>query len=221
MARNTFLDIKNQNSGMLLSTDLLSSLRKDILTRKYERGYKLTEQNISSEYSVSRTPVREALRQLEMEGLVEAIPNRGAFVLGFSDQDIRDMFDLRKSYEIQAVMWAIERITDNELDALEETFEFMEFYTQKNDIEKMLNINMNFHQLIYIASHNRMLENILTSYQLYIKHAKRSHTFDNDYLPKLLEEHRQIFNAFKNKDGLLGTKAIEKHMDNSIERYYL
>jgi DNA-binding GntR family transcriptional regulator len=155
-----------------------------------------------------------------MEGLIEVIPNRGAFALGFSEQDIRDIFDLRKLYEIQAVKWAIERITDDELEALGETYDFMEFYTKKNDIEKMININMNFHQLIYIASHNKTLQNILSSYQLYIKHAKRSHTFSNGYLPVILEEHREIYSAFVDKDILLGAKAIEKHMDNSIERIY-
>ena len=224
MSENIFLDIKTQSSVALLSTNLLSKLRKDILTGKYEHGYKLTEQHICSVYRISRTPVREALKQLEMEGLIEMIPNRGAFVLGFSAQDIRDMFDLRKSYEIQAVKWAIERITDEELDSLGETFEFMEFYTQKNDIEKMLNINMTFHQLIYTASHNRMLQNILSSYQMYIKYtkyAKKIHTFSSGYLPTLLEEHREIYEAFQNKDISLGAKAIEKHMDNSIERCYL
>jgi GntR family transcriptional regulator, rspAB operon transcriptional repressor len=92
-----------------------------------------------------------------MEGLVEMIPNRGAYVLGLSARDMDDMFILRKIYEVQAVRWAIERITDEEMAQLEETFDFMEFYTMKNDVEKMLNINVNFHQTIYKASHNRML----------------------------------------------------------------
>jgi len=211
--------MKNQKSIVLLPAGLLSMLREDILTKKYLPGYRLTEQQVCSEYNVSRTPVREALRQLEMEGLIETIPNRGAFVLGFSDQDIRDMFHLRKSYEVQAVEWAIERITDEELDALEETFEFMEFYTQKNDIEKMLNINTNFHQLIYNASHNKMLQNVLSLYQIYVKHAHRKHDYQSDYLATVLEEHRQIFQAFRTKDIELGIKATTEHMDNSIYRF--
>jgi len=218
MPKPTFLDTGNQNSGMLLGADLLSKLRKDILLKKYAKGYKLTEQNICDDYGVSRTPVREAFKQLEMEGLIEVLPNRGAFVVGFSEQDIADMFDLRKAYEIQAVKWAIERITDAEFDALEETFEFMEFYTQKNDIEKMLNINTNFHQLIYIASHNRVLQNILSSYQIYIKYAQQRRTFGNDYLLVLLEEHRAIFEAFKNKDVAAGMSAVEIHLTNGFER---
>ena len=122
-----------------LSTNLYTELQEDILTGKLRSGEKLTEQKICNEYKVSRTPVREALRQLETDGLIENIPNRGAFVIGFSKQDIEDMYELRKAYEIQAVRWAIERITDEERSELEETFEFMEFYTMKNDINKMLN----------------------------------------------------------------------------------
>ena len=218
MSKLTFLKTGNQNSVMLLGADLLSKLRKDILLNKYSSGRKLVEQQLCLDYGVSRTPVREALKQLEMEGLIEVIPNRGAFVIGFSNRDIADMFELRKVYEIQAVKWAIERITDAELDALEETFEFMEFYTQKNDLEKMLNINTNFHQLIYIASHNRTLQNILSSYQIYIKHITRGRELAKDYLPIVLEEHRAIFNAFKNKDVEAGIKAIDEHMTNSYER---
>jgi len=211
--------MKNQKSMALLPANLLYTLREDILTKKYAKGYKLTEQLLCDAYNVSRTPVREALRQLEREGMVETIPNRGAFVLDFSDQDMRDMFDLRKSYEIQAVKWAIERITDEELDALEETFEFMEFYTQKNDIEKMLNINTNFHQLIYTASRNKMLQNILSLYQLYIKHSHINKHYNDKYLPALLAEHRQIFDAFKIKDTDLAVSATIEHMDNSIKRF--
>ena len=203
---------------MLSGADLLSGLRKDILIKKYPKGYKLTEQTISLEYGTSRTPVREALKQLESEGLIEMIPNRGAFVLGLSEQDVRDMFELRKIYEIQAVKWAILRITDQELASLEETFEFMEFYTQKSDVEKMLNINMNFHQLIYTASHNKVLHNILSSYQLYLKYIRETSGFKAEYLPALLDEHKAIFDAFKNKNVDAGALAAEKHMDNSIAR---
>lgn len=153
-----------------ISSVLFSQLQKDILTGKLKAGQKLTEQELCKEYKVSRTPIREALRQLETDGLVENILNRGAFVIGMSDQDYEDMFDLRKIYEMQAVRWAIMRITEEEMDRLEETFEFMEFYTLRNDIDKMLTINTGFHQVIYDASHNRMLKKLLSSYQGYLKY---------------------------------------------------
>ena len=205
---------------MALSTDLFSNLRKDILQGKLRQGEKLTEQQICDEYNVSRTPVREAFRQLELEGFIETIPNRGAFVVGFSPQDIQDMYELRKSYEILAVKWAIERITKEEYEKLEEAFEFMEFYTQKKDAEKMLNINMNFHELIYKASHNRMLYHILSSYQLYIKQGKPAGRADVSagYLDEILLEHRAIFEAFQNQDAEAGIAAVSRHLDNAKRR---
>jgi DNA-binding GntR family transcriptional regulator len=202
---------------MALSNDLFTNLRKDILQGKLRQGEKLTEQQICDEYNVSRTPVREAFRQLELEGFIETIPNRGAFVVGFSQQDIQDMYELRKSYEVLAVKWAIERITKEEYEKLEEAFEFMEFYTQKKDVEKMLNINMNFHELIYKASHNRMLYHILSSYQLYIKQSRPSGRGDvsSGYLDEVLKEHRAIFEAFKNEDAEAGIAAVSLHLDNA------
>ena len=201
-----------------LSNSLLGKLQKDILTGKLKPGDKLTEQELCKAYGVSRTPVREALRQLEADGLVENILNRGAFVVGMSEQDYEDMFELRKAYEVQAVKWAIERITEEEMDRLEETFEFMEFYTLRNDIDKMLTINSGFHQVIYEASHNRMLKKLLSSYQNYLKYKGIESAYDDDYLTTVLEEHRAIFKAFKDKDVKAGTLAMEMHIYRARER---
>jgi len=208
-----------KSTSVSLSTDLSTKLKEDILTGKLKKNQKLTEKNICEEYRVSRTPVREALVQLEMEGLIESIPNRGAFVIGLSAQDIEDIYTLRKMYEVQATRWAIERITEDELNELEENFEFMEFYTMKNDMEKMININTNFHQMIYKASHNRLLMHLLSSYQVYIKHNKNTGAQKADYLETVLEEHRRIFKAFENRDIEAGEAAMAAHMDNSKRRH--
>jgi len=202
-----------------LSTDLFNRIKEDILSGKLRKDQKLIEQSICDEYKVSRTPVREALLQLEMEGLIEMVPNRGAFVLGLSARDMDDMFILRKIYEVQAVRWAIKRIIDEEMAQLEETFDFMEFYTMKNDVEKMLNINVNFHQTIYQASHNRMLQHLLASYQAYIRHGSRQFDEKEKYLETVLKEHRDIFQAFIDKDEEAGARAMEVHMDNSRARH--
>ena len=217
MAVLTYSDDFSSNAP--LSGILFRQIQKDILTGELIAGEKLTEQRICDRYKVSRTPVREALRQLEKESLIENIPNRGAFVIGFSNQDILDMFDLRASYEVLAVEWAIERMTDKELEAFEETFEFVEFYTMKKDIEKMLNININFHRNLHHATHNRMIQQTLSSYQLYIKYTNRR-TYDNpeEYLSTVLEEHRRIVEAVKSRNTELGISAMREHMEKSKER---
>ena len=201
-----------------LSTSLLGKVQKDILTGKLKPGQKLTEQELCKTYGVSRTPVWEALRQLETDGLVENVLNRGAFVVGMTEQDYEDMFELRKIYEIQAVKWAIERITEEEMDRLEETFEFMEFYTLRNDIDKMLTINSKFHQVIYGAAHNRMLHKLLSSYQGFLKYKGMESIYDDNYLATVLEEHRAIFKAFMDKDVKGGALAMEIHINRAKER---
>lgn len=204
---------------MAIAADLFTTLKDEILQGRLLSGQKLTEKVLCDKYQISRTPVREALHKLEMEGLVESIPNRGFYVLGLAEQDYLDMFTLRKIYEIQAVTWAIERITDEELEELEELFEFMEFYTMKKDVAKMLTINMNFHQKIYNASHNRMLKNLLSSYQEMLKHIENPSTPKASYLDEVFNEHREIFNAFKNKDIEAGRIAMANHMDCARDRY--
>lgn len=211
-----YTELENNNAP--LSESLLGKLQRDILTGEFKPGKKLTEQELCSRYMVSRTPVREALKQLETDGLVENILNRGAFVVGMSDQDYEDMFELRKIYEIQAVKWAIARISEEEMEKLEETFEFMEFYTLRNDIDKMLTINTGFHQVIYEASHNRQLKKMLSSYQTFVKYKNAESVYDDDYLQSVLEEHRAIFKAFVDKDVKAGAQAMERHMNKTKER---
>lgn len=207
-----------KSSTLSLSTNLFNELRSDILRGKLKPGEKLTEQRICNEYTVSRTPVREAFQKLEIDGLIETIPNRGAFVVGITHRDIQDMYELRKAYEAIAVRWAIERITKEEFAALEEAYEFMEFYTMKKDTDKMLNINMRFHELIYNAAHNRMLLHVLTSYQIYTKQTKTNHRYVDGYLDEVLAEHKQIFQAFIDRDPVAGASAVTSHLDNAKKR---
>ena len=205
---------------MAISADLFSTLKDDILTGKLPSGQKLTEIVLCNKYGISRTPVREALQKLEMEGLVESIPNRGFFVLGLTHQDYIDMFTLRKTYEVQAISWAIERMSDKEFENIEEIFEFMEFYTIKKDMAKMSTINMKFHQAIYNAAHNRILKNLLFSYQEMLKHAEKPKDHGSaEYLQTILNEHRQIFEAIKARDDAMAVAAMTAHMDNSQKRY--
>ena len=205
------------NSGSL-SNSLFNQLRIDILQGKLKAGEKLTEQRICAEYVVSRTPVREAFQKLENDGLIETIPNRGAFVVGVSDRDIEDMYELRKAYEAIAVRWAIQRITEEEFQQLQEAYEFMEFYTMKKDIEKMLNINMQFHQLIYNAAHNHMLLHTLTNFQIYTKQRRGTKTYADNYLEEVLAEQQEIFQAFSAKDEEAAAAAIVRHLDNAKKR---
>jgi DNA-binding GntR family transcriptional regulator len=167
---------------------------------------------------VSRTPIREALRNLAAEGLVEWIPNRGVYVIGFSGGDVSDLFHLRRSCEAQATRWAVERIYRDELDALEESYDFMVFYTKRGDTHKLRELNANFHRIIHEASHNRMLMSTLAAYRDYWKYSARITPYRRDHLPDIFEEHSAIFEAFINRDPEVGGEAMDTHIRRAWER---
>ncbi|MBQ6622184.1 MAG: GntR family transcriptional regulator [Mogibacterium sp.] len=211
MVRTVNIEDNNQP----LSSTLFIEIQKDILSGKIKSGTKLTEQSICKQYNVSRTPVREAFRQLESDGLIENIPNRGAFVIGLTRRDISDLFDLRCLFEMKAVEWAIQRMDDAEIDSLRENIEFMEFYTLKGDVDKVLHFNSLFHNIIYKGTRNRMLYQTLAAYQTYLKHSAPAKTFTDDYLNTILAEHKAIFEAFETKNPAAGRKAMQHHMEQS------
>ena len=204
-----------EKNSQPLSAGLYQEIQKDILSGVFESGSKLTEAAVCKRYSVSRTPVREAFRQLEADGLIENIPNRGAFVTGLTKRDISDLFDMRTLFEMQAVEWAIKRMDDEDIDVLRETVEFMEFYTLKNDVEKVLSFNSRFHNTIYSGTKDRMIQRTLSTYQTYIKHSAPAKSFSEDYLKTILEEHKAIFAAFEARNVAAGRKAMEYHMEQS------
>ena len=198
--------------------DLFETLRDDILKQKIENGTKLTEAAVCEMYGVSRTPVREAFQKLELDGLIDIIPNKGAFVRGLTLQDIKDMYELRKAYEVICVQFAIDRITDDAMTKLKESYDLMEFFRIKEDPDKFMQMNTQFHQILYSATGNRMLQHVLTSYQVYTKNTKLSHEYIREYFDEVLAEHKAIYEGIVNKDKEAAAKAAAIHMDNSKRR---
>ena len=125
------------------------SIREDILSGRYPQNMELKATAIGAELGVSRTPVREALRQLELEGLVNIIPNRGAFVNRITAKDVQDIYIIRSMLEGQCVRWATEYITEGQLEDLEETLCLSEYHTKKGNYEKLYELDSLFHEQLY------------------------------------------------------------------------
>lgn len=207
--------INGEKTSQPLSAGLYAELQRDILSGAIPDGSKLTEQSVCKRYNVSRTPVREAFRQLEADGLIENIPNRGAFVTGLTKRDISDLFDLRILFEVQAVEWAVKRMNSDEIDNLAESLEFMEFYTLKEDVEKVLAFNTQFHNIIYAGTRNRMIQKTLSIYHTYLKYSAPHKTYTEESLKSILDEHKAIYDAFETRNVAAGRKAMEYHMEQS------
>ena len=190
----------------------------DILTGVLRPGQRIIEQKLCEKFGMSRTPVREILSRLAAGGLVELIPNRGAFVRGITQRDVDDIVYMKSLLYPQCVKWAIERITDEEYAMLEETFAFMEFYTATEDFEKMQKINRGFDAIIYNASHNAEMEAALLKYDFIMRYANLEVQYPLNYLTSVLEEHRAIFHAFRDRKPEAGAEAAQVHVYKSMLR---
>ena len=191
-----------------LSSDLFINMQKDIILGKLKPGSKLSEQKLCERYNVSRTPVRECLKQLETEGLIRVIPNRGAFVVGITKQDIEDMIIIKGTLEVQTVKWAVSRIAPEEFEALRQAIEFINFYTGTNDIAKIEETYIAFRRIIYDASHNYMLTQQLQNYLSYASYVESLSHYTREMFEEATSEHNDIFAAFVNKDPEAGKTAI-------------
>lgn len=194
------------------------AIEKDIISGRIAPGKRINEQDICKRFNMSRTPVREILRRIEGNGLAKSIPNRGVFAVGLTKQDLDDIFYLKILLEVQCVRWAIERITEEQLELLGETFDFMQFYTMSDDLDKMLRINEGFDAIIYNAAHNKELEKRLNRYNFLINNANADVKYPLNYLTTVLEEHRAIYDAFVARDPDAGAEATEIHLYKSMLR---
>src|SRR5690554_2376002 len=155
--------------GYSLREKIFQKLRQDILDGKYKAGDSLVEMKLAEEMGVSRTPVREAIRQLELEGLVYSIPNKGVFVEGITRQDIEDIYAIRECMEGLAARWAIERMDEKALKELENIYDLMEFYTAKGDLDQVGDLNSQFHDIIFESTKSKPLMQVLSDFQYYIE----------------------------------------------------
>ncbi len=198
-----------------LRAKVYSQLQNDILNGKYQPGESLIETKLSEDMGVSRTPIREALRQLELEGLVQCIPNRGAIVRGITAQDIKDIYTIRMLIEGLAARWAAEKITPEELEEMKEALELEEFYTLKNDISHLLKLDSRFHDVLFKASKSKPLMHTLSNFHLYVQRARNLSFSSPGRARKALEEHKAIFNAIAAKDPDMAEKLTTEHIKNA------
>lgn len=203
-----------------LTSIIFDRIREEILNNKYRVGEKIVEAKLAEELGVSRTPVREALKQLELDGLVENIPNRGVIVKGITSQDIADIYTIRMEIEGIAAKWCVERMDDTHIDTLKEIFELMEFYTFKKDVEKCFELNTKFHETIYMATKSRYLEHVLKDFQIFMKATRIKSLKMEGRMEDSLEEHKLILESIINKDVELAIERIKKHINNSRQNVY-
>ena len=204
-------------SQYTLTMKVFHQLKNDILQGKYKIGANLVETKLARELGVSRTPVREAIRLLEFEGLVTNIPNRGAVVDGISPNDIDDIYAIRTLIEGLAAKWAVEKMTESELKNLEETMDLMEFYTSKGDMEAVAKLDTKFHDIIYRSCKSKPLWQVLMNFHDLAQSFRTNSITVKGRVQKTLAEHRQIVQAFRLRNAEAAEKAITAHVVGVME----
>ena len=206
-----------------LGNRIFDILRDRILNGEYKTGQKLNELTLASELKISRTPIREALKQLELEGLVMSVPNKGVYVKGFSPRDIDDMFEIRLALEGLAIQLAIERMDEVHLTKIKEIFELMEFYTLKKDNDKINDLNILYHETIYQATQSTYFEQLLKDIHYYVSVTSRHSIQKPERLETALVEHRAILDDIVEGNKEKAKYTIQKHIRKTqvlVRNYY-
>ena len=204
-------------ANYLLGQKVFQIIREDIIAGKYQQKEELREIAIGDELQVSRTPVREALRQLELEGLVTIVPNRGAYVVGISSQDMKDMFEIRLLLEGFCAGKAAENASLEQLEMLEEIMVLTEYHIKHGHIRQLIGLDSKFHEILFVAGGSRMLEHALKNYHDYLKRARRFSLLVPGRAVESIREHRQILEAVKAQNKKKAGDAVCQHLIHTIK----
>lgn len=202
-----------------MRTQVFRQLEKAILDGEFSPGDSLTEAKLSAELGVSRTPIREALMQLELEGLVKTTHNKGAVVVGVSEQDVDDIYAIRSRIEGLAARWAAERMNQEELEAMQEIVELQEFYAAKGDKLRVWNLDNRFHELLYESCRSNQLRRMLSIFHHHIYKARESSVRRGRALAST-QEHRAILTALENHDPDEAEQAMTRHVANARDSFF-
>lgn len=206
-------------SGNPLRKHVYREIEKAILDGVFPPGYSLTEGKLSHELGVSRTPVREALMQLELEGLVKTVPNKGAVVVGVTSQDIDDIYTIRTRIEGLATRRCAQHIGEEELEELRQVVELQEYFVTKQDYLQVWHLDSRFHELIYEGCRSRPLKQILSLFHNYIQKA-REYSVKSGRAKASTQEHRAIFDAIEAHDLDRAEAAMALHVNNARDAFF-
>ncbi len=196
-----------------LAGDIAFRLRESIVNGTLSPGMHLVESELARQLGVSRGPLREALRILETEGLVESFPGRGSFVIHISKKDIGEIYSLRCILEEEAIKRAAECRTDEDLDRLEQILESMFEAAKAGDPSIVTRLDFEFHREIWKISDHRllkeMLEGITTQIRMFL--SVQSQLYDD--LAVGISDHQELLEALRTRDGVGAAEMIRNHLE--------
>ncbi len=203
-----------------VKSNLVEELRDAIICGEFVPGQRLRLEDIAARFDISITPVREALRDLESEGLVTIFPHRGAAVTELSADDLIDIYEVRAILEKMATRLAVPVITEDTLTQLESCVEQMDNHL--GELAELVKLNHNFHSTLYCASGRRHLCELTTMLRYRTQHYLHAYISNLRGMPMAQEEHRAVIEACRNGDAERAATIIYDHVThvgNSIIEY--
>lgn len=210
-------DLDFSVSDTSLRNKVFQHIKSRIINGSYAPGDTILETRLTEELGVSRTPVREAIWLLEVEGLVETTAKKGAIVLGITPKDVSDIFAMRQLLEGLAARWAAERLTDAEIKDLQKICDLSEFYVQKRETEEITELDNKFHHIIYEASGSKMLNLTLSNLHRYSQPARLHSINIENRFSESVTEHLALLEAFRNRDPEAAEKAMTHHVSMAYQ----
>ena len=203
-----------EHKTISLADQVFEHLETDILSGKYQKGESLTESKLSAELGVSRTPIREALRRLEQEHLIEEAP-KGVVVVGISEKDLEDIFTVRLKLEGPVAAMAALNYTDEQLAVIREALEFQEFYLNKNDPDRIKSMDSRFHETIYKMSGSTVLYDVLEPLHKKILKYRKASVSNTSRAEASVAEHRAVYEALAARDSQKVERLVTEHLMNA------
>lgn len=197
------------------------TLREAIVSGVLQPGERLMEIQLAEELGVSRTPVREAIRKLELEGFVVMIPRRGTYVADLSIKDINEVFEIRTALDVLAAGLAAERITDDELEELERILVQIGECIEQNNMEPIVELDSQFHDIQYRACRNDRLVGIINNLREQFTRFRSISMAYPGRLKNTLEEHSRLVEAIASRNSELAQKLAREHMENAEQTLLL
>ncbi len=198
---------------------VFETLREAIIQGRLKPGERLMEIQLAEEMGVSRTPVREAIRKLELEGFVVMVPRKGAYVASFSVKDIVDVFEIRAALEGLAAGLAAERATEEELEEMERAVLQTHEVSNGHDLNELVEKDTAFHELIYKASRNQRLVQIITHLKEQIQHFRTTSLAVPGRGKHAVEEHKGIVEAISQRNIELASSLAREHVENAEQLF--
>lgn len=203
-----------EHKTISLADQVFEHIEKDILSGKYSRGEIITESKLSTELGVSRTPIREALRRLSQEHLIEE-SGKGSIVIGISEKDLEDIFLIRKQLECMAAAMAATNHSSEQLAELKETLELQEFYAEKEDTNHVKNMDNKFHRILYKLTGSTVFYDTLVPLHRKIQKYRKASLQSGSRAKASVLEHRKIYEAIASGNSELASANALEHIENA------